>query len=423
MFNKTSVLVKYKPAITVMRHFQNSDTFGNFVKNTENAVIDRWIMARQHFVDIHSSSNISFETHPQFLNFIALNFIELHIVFGIEQPNNTITMNYKYITAIIISMCVLRLKSSKDSTAQSVAKMRHCESILEDPSERLYEDPYAHRMYFGSSVQTWLGGNITRKISDWLFMGMFDLLSLRTKWIDDEINKNGGTSGAEQLVILGAGYDTRGFRLDLPDGFLVVEVDQPGVQSKKRKILEGIAETDETVASRLRPKPPNSNDSSPHVEFLEIDFNKDTIGETLLSSSSLESTKKTIVTLEGVTQYIPRTSTASTLKQVHNILPEGSVLLISYVPQALFDNPAECGINDPRKLSYLLKAVEWFGEPWISSWSPESFASFLNECGYEVVSDVSAPELNEKYLVPRHRGQERDELPSLERYVVASVVK
>ena len=343
-------------------------------------------------------------------------------------------VNYKYIIAVLMSIGILRLKSSKDATAQSVAKIRHCESILEDPSERLYEDPYAEQMYFGSSVQTWWGGNLTRKISDWIFAGMFDLLSLRTKWIDDAIlahvvddsntNSGGGVASAEQLVILGAGYDTRGFRLDLPDGFLVVEVDQPGVQSKKRKRLEGIAATDNSVASKLRAT--NSNDSqlSSRVEFLEIDFNKDSVGEILLSSAtSLEHTKKTIVTLEGVTQYIPKTSTASTLQQVHSVLPEGSILLISYVPQAVYDNPSECGINDPKKLSYMLKTVEWFGEPWISSWSPESFASFLNECGYEVVSDVSAPELNEKYLLPRNRGREKHELPSLERYVVASMVK
>ena len=40
------------------------------------------------------------------------------------------------------------------------------------------------------------------------------------------------------MVILGAGYDTRGFRMDLPDTFRVMEVDQPAVQTIKKKKLE-----------------------------------------------------------------------------------------------------------------------------------------------------------------------------------------
>jgi len=381
---------------------------------------------------------------------------------------------YKYIAAAVLSVVVLRLPSRrKDTTAQGIARIRHCESILEHPEERLYEDRYAHKMYSGSSVQSWMGGNRTRRIFDWCFLGGFDMLTLRTKWIDDEIMARAATTAAttvvavpvpgttttsynnnhnnndddyhsaEQLVILGAGYDTRGFRLDLPDLFRIVEVDQPDVQSRKRRILESIAKTDDNVYDRLYHR-----SSTPMVEFLEIDFNQNSIGELLSSNSnnknnkkkngdnsssssifSLDSTKITIVTLEGVTQYIPKTSTASTLKQVHAILAPGSVLLISYVPQALFDTPSECGGGGgclsppPRISSLLLWGMKWIGEPWISSWSPASFRSFLSECGYEVVSDVTVAELNERYLVPKHRGLAKDKLASLERYVVASVVK
>jgi len=321
---------------------------------------------------------------------------------------------YYTILFAFVAIAVLKLKNSKDQTAQGVAKVRHCESILEDPSQRLYEDPYAHKMYDGSIVQTWLGGNKTRRIFDWFLKGMYDLLALRTKWIDDQIMA--GVGDIEQLVILGAGYDTRGFRLDLPDNFVVVEVDQPDVQSSKSKIMHSIAKTDTAVASRL-----DSNTKGPSVEFLSIDFNKDFIRkENLIDSTSLEMTKPTIVTLEGVTQYIPESSTANTLQQVRGLFPAGSLLLISYVPDDLYD---ESNMDYNKNLSRLLKAVELLGEPWITSWSPESFASFLETCGYKVVSDVGIAELNEMYLVPRNRALADNEQPILERYALALIIK
>ncbi len=308
----------------------------------------------------------------------------------------------------------------KDTTAQGIAKIRHGETILEDPSQRLYEDPFAEYMYFGSSITNVMGGNMFRKLLGWFQVGMFDVLTLRTKWIDDEIMNAANTKDVQQLLILGAGYDTRGFRLDLPKGFVVLEVDQPEVQASKLKKLRYLAKTDETVASRLDADSSNANAT---VEHVSIDFNKDSIcKETILDPTSLDGTKPTIVTLEGVTQYIPDTSTASTLTQVHSLFPEDSLLLISYVPDALYDrsNKSEKKL---QQLDRFLKVVKWSNEPWVTSWSPESFESFLKDCGFLVVSDVSVEELNDKYLVEKNRGLSDDEKLEMERYVVAKIVK
>lgn len=333
------------------------------------------------------------------------------------------------ITVAIIAIFVIKFKMGlfdfleglkpKDTTAQGLARIRHAETILEDPSQRLYEDPYAEYMYFGSSIANLMGGNRIRNLIGSVQVGMFDVLTLRTKWIDDEIMTAANSKTVQQLLILGAGYDTRGFRLDLPDGFLALEVDQPEVQASKLSKLRHIAKTDETVASRLD----SSNTGGPKVEHVSINFNKDSISkETILDPTSFDGTKPTIATLEGVTQYIPDTSTASTLKQVHSLLPEGSLLLISYVPDALYDrtNKTEKKL---KQLDRFLKIVALSNEPWITSWSPESFESFLKDCGFQVVSDVSVEELNDKYLVEINRGLAEDEKLELERYVVAKIVK
>jgi len=337
----------------------------------------------------------------------------------------------KFIIGTILSVVVLRLsmmwEAKKDSTAQGIAKIRHLESLLEDPTERLYEDPYAHYMYPLSWIQTSLGGYRSRSIFDFIMNGLFDHLTLRTKFIDDAILSRTSTANQanqqneqqqhEQLVILGAGYDTRGFRLDLPDGFTVWEVDQPGVQSRKRKIMEGLAVTDKAVEARL-----GASSSGPHVEFLEVDFNKDSIGERLVSQRTFDQTKPTIVTLEGVTQYIPMSALATTLKQVRNVLAKGSVILISYVYSEVMEQPELACPKTPRKLERTIRLITWSGEPWITYWkTPETFASFLKEIGYEVIEDVTFSDLNKRYLVPVHRDRKDDDLCNLERYVVARV--
>ena len=321
-----------------------------------------------------------------------------------------------------IAFAIIKLKMGlfkpKDRTAQGVAKIRHAETILEDPSQRLYEDPYAKYMFFGSSVQTLMGGERVRNLMGRVQVGMFDVITLRTKWIDDEIMTAANAKTVQQLLILGAGYDTRGFRLNLPDGFFTLEVDQPEVQASKLSKLRYIAKTDETVASRFD----SSNTHGPKVEHVSINFNTDSISkETIVDPTSLDSAKPTIVTLEGVTQYIPDTSTASTLKDVHSLLPEGSLLLISYVPDAFYDrtNKTEKAL---KQLDRFLKLMA-LSEPWITSWSPEAFESFLKECGFQVISDVSVEELNDKYLVERNRGLAEHEKLELERYVVAKIVK
>ena len=137
----------------------------------------------------------------------------------------------------------------------------------------------------------------------------------------------------------------------------------------------------------------------------------------------------TVVLLEGVTQYLPKSATARTLKQLHELLPRGSVLLVSYVPQTVFDDDTD------RVSRLVLKGASLVGEPWISVWTRQGFARFLlSKCGgYQVVSDSGVRELHEQYLTPlatrekdlphnRRSRNMRNQVPPIERYVVARVV-
>jgi len=298
----------------------------------------------------------------------------------------------------------------KDGTAMGVAKVRHYES-LHEPSKRLYHDPYATSMYPGGFVQAWLGEGGTRWLYDALGVGgILNMLSIRTKWIDDEIT--GASASMEQLVILGAGYDTRGFRLDLNDSMQVFEVDQPDVQAKKLKKLEHLSKSDGHVASRM---------TSGAVKFVAVDFNEgESINDKLSNTEGYCATKPTVATMEGVTQYIPKTSTADTLTKLISIMPAGSKLLISYVDENVFEDPAQCGPPDAvKKVVSMVSGM--MGEKWISSWTPQGFQTFLEDLGFHVVSDTTTRDYREKYMVPLGREVDEREMWALERFVVATV--
>src|SRR5580693_6361376 len=58
-------------------------------------------------------------------------------------------------------------------------------------------------------------------------------LAFRTRAIDDVVSAE-ARSGTEQLVLLGAGFDARAWRLSALEGVTVFEVDHPDTQASKR---------------------------------------------------------------------------------------------------------------------------------------------------------------------------------------------
>lgn len=313
----------------------------------------------------------------------------------------------------------------KDGTAQGVAKVRHQESLL-PPKQQLYHDPYAYAMFPGSTVQKWIGPNMIDKIYGWMGLaGFTDMISIRTKWLDDQIiaavvqNNEEKEAGerARQLIILGAGYDTRGFRLNLWENnndVTVVEVDQPEVQKKKLANLEWLIQKDsengEKIANRMKSK---------QVQFLPVNFNTDDLQQKLQSMERYNSNHCSIITMEGVTQYIPKESTADTLKKLKDIIGPGSTVLITYVDQKCFAEPDTL----PKSFRWVQSMSAKVGEPWISGWSKEEFEEFVNECGYQVVSDTAPEDYNETVLKSVGRNKfDENELLSMERFVVAKIL-
>jgi len=292
----------------------------------------------------------------------------------------------------------------KDGTAQGVAKQRLIESLAK-PNKRVIYDPYAKYFVLGASLIKLLGHKISVWLGDKIVPGMHEHLICRTRFIDDLIEES-TSAGIEQYVILGAGYDSRAYRLKLPPKLKIFEVDQPEVQGIKRLKL------------------PKSISNRKNIIYVSIDFNNQSLKEQLLDSG-FDKSKSTIYTLEGVSQYIPKEALSSTLKELATLnANSNSKIFISYVNKLLLEDSKACfgmGYSKPEKaIKFIINGAKKVGEPWISFYSAEEIQNLLSENGFIVIENQTLADLNSKYFAPVGRLIPEDFIFKLEHFVVAN---
>ena len=291
----------------------------------------------------------------------------------------------------------------KDGTAQGVAKQRLIETIA-GPEKSVISDPYADKFVIGSGVIKLMGHRLNVWLSSKLAPGFHEHLISRTRFIDDLIEKS-AKEGIEQYVILGAGYDSRANRLNLTPSLKIFEVDQPEVSDIK--------------LSKLPKDLPNLE----NITYVNIDFSYQSLSEQLLTAG-FDQTKSTIITLEGVSQYITKEAVSSTIRELSLITKDArSIFFLSYVDELLNKDPAACfgkGYPNPSKKANLIQTLSAkVGEPWISFYRDEEIESILAENGYSMKENVTLEDLNSLYFSPVGRALPENQIFKLEHFIVA----
>ncbi|HET6907887.1 MAG TPA: SAM-dependent methyltransferase [Mycobacteriales bacterium] len=122
-------------------------------------------------------------------------------------------------------------------TAVGVARVRARESTRED---RLFDDPYAEAFAaLGEPVDTTAPPSPAR-------LAIAFQIIMRTRFYDDWLLAQ-AAQGCRQFVVLGAGLDTRAFRLAWPAATTVFELDLPPVLEVKREVLGAARPTCERI--------------------------------------------------------------------------------------------------------------------------------------------------------------------------------
>ena len=132
--------------------------------------------------------------------------------------------------------------------------------------------------------------------------------SARITFVDAAVERYLAT--INQFVILGAGFDTRAFRLPRPGQIRCFEVDTPQTQSTKRQLLR------------------TTGIDSTGVTFVAADFEvEDWL--TRLVEAGFDPNQPAVFLWEGVIMYLDRPAVESTLRQIAS-LAQGSVLVFDY---------------------------------------------------------------------------------------------
>jgi methyltransferase (TIGR00027 family) len=193
--------------------------------------------------------------------------------------------------------------------------------------------------------------------------GMGNMIGLRTSAIDHAV-REAISFGARQLVILGAGYDGRAWRMPELTGVKVFEVDHPATQSDKR-----------TRVARLPP-------ANGIVSFVAIDFERDSL-ETVLEHAGHDRAAPTVWIWEGVVMYLTRDAMLGTLESIGQRSASGSTLIVNY------------HTVHRRWLARLIFRL--IGEPQISAWTPEEMAADLRSVGFAVHEDSGMLDWNVRF--------------------------
>ncbi|MGX1675427.1 class I SAM-dependent methyltransferase [Streptomyces sp. NPDC055400] len=183
-----------------------------------------------------------------------------------------------------------------------------------------------------------------------------------------------------QLVILGAGLDTRAWRLPELAQTDVWEVDHPASQQDKRARLAEAAQVVQGPDEGNRPAA-ELPDIARSVRFTPVDFAVDDLGAALDAAGHNPSAPTTWL-WEGVVPYLTRDEVRATVAALAARTVPGSALVVNYQAPSVKANAG-------RLLTRVLGSSVTSGEPWRSLWRPQQMAALLAEYSLRVVSDDS----------------------------------
>ena len=261
-----------------------------------------------------------------------------------------------------------RDRPSKTAANIAAARAREAarpqgERICDDPLAVHFLSPAFRLMRRIAPVHAYLQRRNNR-----LLPGMLGALVARTRFIDDCL-RSALDNGLQQLVILGAGYDSRAYRFDglEEQRIRVFEVDHPATQAVKIRRL--------TALYGRRPA---------HVAFVPVRFHREALACGLLNAG-YDGSLKTFFVWEGVTMYLSAASVDRTLRFMADNSRQGSETVFDCFPPEVVD-----GRSPLREARTLRRYVARIGEPLRFGLDAEAIEGFLAARGFTAVRVVNS---------------------------------
>lgn len=270
-----------------------------------------------------------------------------------------------------------RGKASRTARITAAMRDRH---LLGGARPLVFEDRFAHLFLdLPSAVVALPTPWIDRVIGPLLgpVRGLEGEVLARSRYVEEALVPR-LAAGLDQVVVLGAGFDTTALRHAQYD-CRFFEVDHPATQADKRAILR----RQPGLGARIR--------------FVPVDFARDDLADALLGAG-FDAQRPALVSWLGVTMYLPQRLTVATLQGLRHILARGSVVLFDALPRRE-DTAAEDRA--------LFAAARWLtgsqGEPMIADFDAGAFTVAVEGSGWRIADLMNGDAMRQRWFAAQPR--------------------
>lgn len=200
---------------------------------------------------------------------------------------------------------------------------------------------------------------------DWMLPGQFEAFGYRKAFCDRQV-RDGIRNGTTQVLVLGAGYDTLGWRLS--SDYLDVN----------------FFEIDHPATSRIKARGINSIGKRGNLFLIPEDLGERGLVDVLNNVSEWDQQAQSVFIAEGLLMYLTPEAVHELFSQCAEISSFGSRIGFSYIPSGP-DGKLDAG----PWTKWMLRLQKVVGEPWIWSIQPGELGSFLEETGWRIPPELA----------------------------------
>jgi methyltransferase (TIGR00027 family) len=247
-------------------------------------------------------------------------------------------------------------------------------------NERICYDPYASALIPGSILNSLFKLIIDSSLYDRLAPGAKAFVVGRERYIDDYLQAS-LAEGLDQVVILGAGFDTRALRIAGIEKTRVFEIDHPDTQAVKLDRLKKI----------INPLPG-------YITFIPVDFNTQQLGERLLENGYNEH-GKTLFIWQGVTYFLTTEGVDTTLAFIAKHSGPESAVIFDYFYNETLHDPHRADVKAMQRTAQLM------GEAYMFGVDQGQIESFLSQRGFHDIRNTELDDIKRLYFTGPNAGR------------------
>jgi methyltransferase (TIGR00027 family) len=269
------------------------------------------------------------------------------------------------------------MTKDSSSTALRVAELRAAHQLI-DPEPKILDDRVVLQLLDSETIEK-IKANPEVLRAPWL-VGMRSHILLRSRYAEDRLAQ-AATRGVEQLVILGAGYDTFAYRQpEWARRLRIFEVDHVASQQAKRNRLaeKGIAAPE-------------------NLSYIALDFERTSLQEGL-ASGGVDFQKPAFFSCLGVLVYLPEDAAYEIFRVVAGFPRSSEIVFTFSQPDSALDK------NEAARREVLASLAGSMGEPWRTHFDREMLMKKLREMGFTEVTVLDPAEAQARYFEGRTDG-------------------